>query len=336
MDERRTKKHSHAVLNQMEYESLRILSNQSLDSVLLPFKAKLAIFDLDDTLITVKSDARFSTDSDDWEYKYESVPNILNWLEESGYFLVIITNQLGISKGYTDYKQFLIMIQKFLDKTGVKAVILAATEDDEYRKPFIGAFNHFFTLFESVRKRSGSSSPLAKRPLLNLMKESNSSSGSGARKQTRRASQDLIKQTPEVHFEPFYITWDKSRPFGLRNDLHNCSFYCGDAAGRITEDRNDFSNSDALFALNTNINFMVPEQLFTQKKILPLLDVPSFPFKSQVCKNKTQLLDGVKLEIPPKYSKKNMLILLVGPPGCGKTHFCHTHLSEFRIISYVR
>jgi len=87
----------------------------------------------------------------------------------------------------------------------------------------------------------------------------------------------------------------------------NKSKYCGDACGR----KNDFSNSDYLFAQNLGLKFYSPEHLFLNEK---------------------EKLNKIKLPFDIKYTNtfnidnlinydfyKDTMVLMVGYPGCGKS-----------------
>jgi DNA 3'-phosphatase len=58
------------------------------------FRSKLAIFDLDDTIIKPKSGKKFSEDEDDWRFIENSKETILELSEKHS--IIIITNQKGI------------------------------------------------------------------------------------------------------------------------------------------------------------------------------------------------------------------------------------------------
>lgn len=65
-------------------------------------------------------------------------------------------------------------------------------------------------------------------------------------------------------------------------------YFCGDAAGRP----HDFSDSDLMFAMNAEIKFLVPEQVFT-------LDIWTYPI--------------------PVIPEERCIIIMVGPQGSGKS-----------------
>lgn len=102
---------------------------------------KLACFDLDSTLIRTSSGAKFPKSSDDWEWSWLTVPKILNNLSEQGYIICIFTNQKGIKTGKTTPQELVSKLNKIQSglPLGVKfSVILAAGDDDFYRKPRTG------------------------------------------------------------------------------------------------------------------------------------------------------------------------------------------------------
>jgi bifunctional polynucleotide phosphatase/kinase len=57
---------------------------------------KIASFDMDDTVITRKSGAKFPKDADDWILLNGKVAPKIKELYNDGYKIVIFTNQAGI------------------------------------------------------------------------------------------------------------------------------------------------------------------------------------------------------------------------------------------------
>ena len=102
----------------------------------------ITAFDLDGTLITTKSGKKFSVDKADWKLLF---PNILDKLENlynDGHYLLIITNQNGISQGHATMSDLQQKLDNILSKLKVPTDIICAFEKDVYRKPLTGSWNY--------------------------------------------------------------------------------------------------------------------------------------------------------------------------------------------------
>lgn len=102
--------------------------------------------------------------------------------------------------------------------------------------------------------------------------------------------------------------------------------YCGDAAGRSA----DFSDSDRKFAYNCGMDFVTPEVLFGIRKFGD--DAERYQY---VGFNPTGYLDRLALApaVPPLGPRDMGMVILVGPPGCGKSTYCKRHLSGYHVVS---
>ncbi|KAF2100576.1 PNK3P-domain-containing protein [Rhizodiscina lignyota] len=115
-------------------------------------RRKIAGFDFDSTLISTSSGNVFGKDAQDWKWWDGIVPKKLRSLYEDGYYVVIFSNQSGISLK-SDKKTTNVDKKRFADfKTKTAAVfedlnipisIYAATAKDMYRKPRTGMWNEF-------------------------------------------------------------------------------------------------------------------------------------------------------------------------------------------------
>ena len=122
--------------------------------------------------------------------------------------------------------------------------------------------------------------------------------------------------------KPFIGMWDT---FKERNkispDYFKESFYSGDACGRIC----DFSDSDLKFALNCNLNFIIPENLFAR-----------YEENNNVCLNELyyvkfeKYIDVKNDKIIPKYD--NEIIIFVGNYASGKTSYYRKNLQEYILL----
>ena len=103
---------------------------------------KIASFDLDGTLIETSSGKRFATGPDDWKIFFPNVSQKLQSLHSEGFKIVILTNQLGISRGKPTRADFLRKIEAICKKLRAPLTLLAAPTKDIYRKPCTGMWQH--------------------------------------------------------------------------------------------------------------------------------------------------------------------------------------------------
>jgi len=106
-----------------------------------PSSERVAGFDLDDTLVSTKSGAKFAQNADDWQWwDAAKVPSKLRELAGEGYKLVVFTNQKGIAGGQTDAETFKGRVDRLQRALDLPLLVLAATADDLYRKPRTAAW----------------------------------------------------------------------------------------------------------------------------------------------------------------------------------------------------
>lgn len=217
---------------------------------------KIAGFDLDDTLIKVKSNSKFSKDSDDWILYNENVVDELKKLINKNYHLVIISNQLGISKGKVDINTFKEKLGKIIKHIGLNFHVYCAIKDDHFRKPRMGIWD--------------------------------------------------------------IISGDKSN-----------SFYVGDAGGLDKRTINnaqinkDFSDTDLKFAHNVGIKFIHRDEFIFNVKY-DCINIKYPVIFNDICKSHTY-------NFAPK---TNEIILNIGFPASGKTHFTKKYIMQHN-YSYI-
>lgn len=98
--------------------------------------AKAAMFDLDGTIITTKGKHTFPKSLDDWRLLNENVSSTLKTLYESGYDIVIITNQMKLSN--VDIITKAGNIHAALE---VPFILLSGHKEEFYRKPMTGLYS---------------------------------------------------------------------------------------------------------------------------------------------------------------------------------------------------
>lgn len=115
--------------------------------------SKIAAFDLDGTLILRRSESQWGPiDANDWRWFNESVQDKLAELCESGYQIIIFSNQGTIKKALTGkasekIRGLIDNVLKSLTGKGVQAQVLLATaspdQGDKFRKPSPGMWEFF-------------------------------------------------------------------------------------------------------------------------------------------------------------------------------------------------
>ncbi|KAG7197053.1 hypothetical protein KM043_017582 [Ampulex compressa] len=125
-------------------------------------------------------------------------------------------------------------------------------------------------------------------------------------------------------------TLEKSKNGGLMIERTN-SFYIGDAAGRPKNwapgKKKDHSLVDRLMALNLDLKFQTPEEHFLGHKVasfvMPMFNPKNVPKDGALCSP-----PETKLTI-----KQQEVILMVGCPGSGKSHFVKFHLKDYEYVN---
>eukprot|EP00118_Oscarella_pearsei_P004096 m.17042 g.17042 ORF g.17042 m.17042 type:complete len:581 (+) comp27275_c0_seq3:32-1774(+) len=102
---------------------------------------KIAGFDLDGTLIDTKSGRVFATGPNDWKLKFGQIASKLKSLDESGYKVLIFTNQHGIGKKATE-TDFRAKVTAISEQIGIPIQLLASTSGIKYRKPCLGMWEY--------------------------------------------------------------------------------------------------------------------------------------------------------------------------------------------------
>lgn len=135
--------------------------NKFIEGTFLPsdnknfvFKEKIASFDLDGTLIKVKSGQKFPKDSSDWIFFSEYVITKLKELNKNDYCLIIISNQAGISKGKQDEGEWKKKLESICKQIDLPFKIFASIDSDVYRKPYPTFWNNIIKNINKVDTES--------------------------------------------------------------------------------------------------------------------------------------------------------------------------------------
>jgi bifunctional polynucleotide phosphatase/kinase len=121
--------------------------------------------------------------------------------------------------------------------------------------------------------------------------------------------------------------------FKLPEDIAKNSFYCGDAAGRVNNwkkgVKKDFSDSDRKFAINSNLKFYCPEEIFLGEK---KISKSKWELKGLNPNDIPQLtINNKTVDLAKIIKNKQQLVINVGYPGSGKS----TYTKQFEKYGWV-
>lgn len=136
-----------------------------------------------------------------------------------------------------------------------------------------------------------------------------------------------------IYRKPSIGMWElleKEKNGGITIDKAN-SFYVGDAAGRpknwASGKKKDHSSADRLMALNLEIKFETPEEHFLKHKTPPY-ELPKFNPKS--LSQSDDICNPADAELTLKQQE---IVLMVGSPASGKSHFAKNYLKEYGYVN---
>lgn len=110
-------------------------------------RPRVIAFDLDSTLVETASNSAFAKNASDWKWFCPEVPAVLQRLHREGFKLVIMSNQLGITKGNTTHAEVQGRMEQVVRAAGVPMQCFYATHNDFCRKPRPGMWIVLAALF---------------------------------------------------------------------------------------------------------------------------------------------------------------------------------------------
>jgi len=282
--------------------------NQHLDTA-TSYHRETYLFDLDDTLITPKSYYRYSRNPKDWKFKYDNVQSELRSLTKKNKRIFIITNQLGIGKGYVHTSDFEEKMNSVASLLGVPFTLLASTAEDENRKPFTG-------LWDYIQTRCSNGQLLDPRYCKYIGDAAGRPNDIARSRMADHSNCDLLFaenlklefETPEMFFE------------GLSKDYENSHLALGREGFLLSS--TDFISEyftkcvDILLAVSSG-NVL--------KNISNARNSPAL--RNNGRKLSSNKLDGT--------GAGKMIILVNGPPCSGKSHFISKFLNDKAYYSWV-
>jgi bifunctional polynucleotide phosphatase/kinase len=100
---------------------------------------KVACFDLDGTLIKVKSGKKFPINSNDWLLLYNKITKKINKLIKDEYCFIIVSNQYKLN-GMRE-TEWIKKLDNILNTLNVETLVCCAKQKNKFRKPMTGFFD---------------------------------------------------------------------------------------------------------------------------------------------------------------------------------------------------
>ena len=261
---------------------------------------KLAMFDLDKTLIEPKTQNIFSKNPSDWKFTFDNVEEKLREFAAKGYHIVILSNQRGIGCGLYPKNKFMEKLGLVLANLDLRIVFLAALHRDEYRKPFTGMWTY---LTEKV---------FANRSV--DMKSSFYCGDSAGRPNNidkcviadHSSCDILFAQNVGIEFRtPERVFNNCKKKVDLCRTKHPVK--------KIGMKKDDFFN----FYFKNKNDFLLADKLRIELKYPKLAEIKNHA-------NKPKLEKGTE----------NTIILLNGPPSSGKNHFIYSFFKDHTVYNW--
>lgn len=99
--------------------------------------------------MTTKSGKTFPQNKDDWKLLHPHLPKYISSVVKNGFRFIIISNQLGVSKGKVVIDDLKKKFESSVKALGVPCLILIATHDDLQRKPRTGLWDYLQDCLQS-------------------------------------------------------------------------------------------------------------------------------------------------------------------------------------------
>ncbi|GAW81625.1 bifunctional polynucleotide phosphatase/kinase [Plasmodium gonderi] len=259
---------------------------------------KFFSFDLDNTLILSRSFFKPAQNQNDYIF-YSDIIDFLKKKRAENYKIIIFSNQKGVSTGKISIVDIVNRVDDVIEKIGIPLECYLALKNDKYRKPRIGMYN--------FAKQNN------KGPIDEIIYVGDNAN---------RIYDDNFKTKFINHLRYVY-------------SKNNVNININEIAKKL---KKDYTDTDLKFALNINAKFYTPEELFLNIKnnlsakfsFNPLsLQKNVDELNYQKSQNSVRhLLDRADLHSSPPQHEQNF-VLLIGPPGCGKTTFCKNYFPNF-------
>ncbi|VTZ69381.1 bifunctional polynucleotide phosphatase/kinase, putative [Plasmodium chabaudi chabaudi] len=268
---------------------------------------KIFSFDLDNTLILSRSFFKPAQNENDYIFYSDLIIDFLKKKASENYKIIIFSNQKGVSTGKITLSNIINRVDSVIDKIGIPLECYLALKNDKYRKPRTGMYDF------AIKNNS-----------------SNIEEVIYVGDNANRVYDTNFKITFINHLKTVY-------------SKNNVDINIKDIEKKL---KKDYTDTDLKFALNIHAKFYTPEELFLNiKNNLPEkfsfipMNLNKNSNEQDEHENLTKMKQILHLCINENKTSEQLeqnnndqkLIILIGPPGCGKTFLC-----KFYFPNYVR
>lgn len=126
---------------------------QVYEGTTMSFNGRIALFDLDGTLITSKSGRKWAQNETDWIWLTQSVPSQLDEYFRAGWTVALITNQSEWDRSMAPRNKIESVLHILESSNGWRPWCMVATaptkaKDKKYRKPGRGLYDEFLSILK--------------------------------------------------------------------------------------------------------------------------------------------------------------------------------------------
>ncbi|VWU51058.1 bifunctional polynucleotide phosphatase/kinase [Hepatocystis sp. ex Piliocolobus tephrosceles] len=301
---------------------------------------KILSFDLDGTLILSRTFLHPAQDENDYIFYNDNVIDFLKKKESENYKIIIFSNQRGVGTGKISLTNIINRVDDIINKIGIPLECYLALKNDKYRKPRVGMFNFVKQnnkcKFEEIIYVGDNANRIYeenfKKSFFNHLK--NVYQKNNINIDIENIKKSLIKDHSDTDLKfalnincKFYSTEEFF--LNVKNNLTKQIEFVPSNLIKNVEESKDLQELIELCKKLFN------EQPNRGNKPVDKLSIECDEKLSD--KSHTNAIETINFLITKKMDGKTnpnqVLIILIGAKGCGKTFFCNKYFPHFSIIN---
>ncbi|EDL46687.1 bifunctional polynucleotide phosphatase/kinase, putative [Plasmodium vivax] len=310
---------------------------------------KVFSFDLDNTLILSRSFFKPAQNEHDYIF-YADVIDFLKKKKTENYKIIIFSNQKGVSTGKISLLNIVNRVDDVIEKIGIPLECYLALKNDKYRKPRIGMYkfamqNNKAKIDEIIYVGDNANriyDDNFKTKFINHLKSVYSQNkvsiniGEIAKRLKKDYTDTDLKFALNIN-ATFYTPEELF--LNIKNNLTaEFSFNPSSLLKKVGDKPNEQDAQGDLRRLvrpdlqsGGEQNEATSPQSGTQNEASPPQNEAASP-QNEAASPQNETASPQNEAAPPQTNLQH-LVLLVGPPGCGKTSLCKNHFADFAHIN---